>query len=81
VASSVGGLRTLVDHGRTGFLVNGRDPAVYATYMDQIFSHPMLAAELAMNAFERALEYRWATTAQHLRELYAQLAVREPVHC
>ena len=27
VAAAVGGLRTLVDHGRTGFLVEGRDPA------------------------------------------------------
>ena len=26
VAAAVGGLRTLVDHGRTGFLVEGRDP-------------------------------------------------------
>ena len=31
VAAAVGGLRTLVDHGRTGFLVEGRDPAVFAS--------------------------------------------------
>ena len=81
VASSVGGLRTLVDHGKTGFLVAGRDPAVFATYMDQIFAKPMLAAELAMASFERARTYRWSTTAQHLRTLYSQLGVREPVNC
>ncbi len=81
VASSVGGLRTLVDHGKTGFLVAGRDPSVFATYMDQIFSHPMLAAELAMDSFERAQNYRWSTTALHLRDLYSQLAVRVPVNC
>lgn len=81
VASSVGGLRTLVDHGKTGFLVAGRDPAVFATYMDQIFAKPMLAAELAMASFERAQNYRWSTTALHLRELYSQLIVREPVSC
>ena len=81
VASSVGGLRTLVDHGKTGFLVAGRDPSVFATYMDQIFSHPMLAAELAMASFERARNYRWSTTALHLRDLYSQLAVRESVNC
>ena len=81
VASSVGGLRSLVDHGETGFLVTGRDPAVFATYMDQIFNHPMLAAELAMNSFERASRYRWSTTALHLRDLYAQLAARQPVTC
>jgi len=81
VASSVGGLRTLVDHGKTGFLVSGRDPAIFATYMDQIFAKPMLAAELAMASFERAQKYRWSITAQHLRQLYSQLLVREPVTC
>lgn len=81
VASSVGGLRTLVDHGKTGFLVAGREPAVFATYLDLIFSHPMLAAELAFNSFERAQNYRWSTTAEHLRDLYAALRVRVPVEC
>ena len=81
VASSVGGLRTLVSHGETGFLVNGRDPAVFATYMDQIFAKPLLAAELAMTSFVRAQDYRWSTTAQHLRTLYSRLAARQPVNC
>ena len=30
IASAVGGLTTLVDHGRTGFLVEGPDPAAFA---------------------------------------------------
>jgi len=81
VASSVGGLRTLVGHGETGFLVAGRDPSVFATYMDQIFAKPMLAAELAMASFERAQNYRWSTTALHLRDLYSQLSARQPVKC
>ena len=40
VAAAVGGLRTLVDHGRTGFLVEGRDPAVFAAYTEQILTNP-----------------------------------------
>ena len=32
VAAAVGGLRTLVEHGRTGFLVEGRKPALFADY-------------------------------------------------
>ena len=81
VASSVGGLRTLVDHGTTGFLVSGRNPAVFATYLDQILSHPLLATELAFNAFERAQRYRWSTTAGELRALYSSLRTRVPVTC
>ena len=41
VAAAVGGLRTLVDHGRTGFLVEGRDPAVFAAYAEQVLDSPV----------------------------------------
>ena len=81
VASSVGGLRTLVRHGDTGFLVSGRDPAIFATYLDQIFSKEMLATELAFNSFERARQYRWSSTAAELRELYDRLRARVLVEC
>ncbi len=81
VASSVGGLRTLVDHGKTGFLVAGRDPSVFATYLDQIFAHPMLAAELAFNSHQHAKQYRWSSTAADLRQLYDQLSARRLVEC
>ena len=47
VAAAVGGLRTLVEHGRTGFLVEGRDPAVFAAYAEQVLDSPALAAELS----------------------------------
>ncbi len=36
VASAVGGLRTLVDHGHSGFLVEGRDPEVFAAYAEEL---------------------------------------------
>ena len=37
VAAAVGGLRTLVEHGRTGFLVESRDPGDFAAATE---SHP-----------------------------------------
>ena len=40
VASGVGGLLTLVDHGASGFLVPDRDPAVYAQYIAEILDDP-----------------------------------------
>ncbi len=40
VASGVGGLLTLVDHGETGFLVHDRDPRQYAEYISEILDHP-----------------------------------------
>lgn len=77
IAASVGGLRTLVHHGKTGFLVEGRDPSVYATYLDQIFQSPTLGCELAFGAVDHSKKYRWRETAQSLRELYHK-AVENP---
>lgn len=81
VAASVGGLQTLVKHGETGFLVNGRNPAVYATYLDELFSHPLLMQDLAANALEHSRSYRWSYTAAALRELYVQLGAGRLVDC
>jgi D-inositol-3-phosphate glycosyltransferase len=81
VAAAVGGLRSLVDHGHTGFLVEGRDPAAYAAYVSEILDNPRLAAEMSRNAAADALGYRWSMTAARLRRLYADLAARQLVEC
>jgi D-inositol-3-phosphate glycosyltransferase len=81
VAAAVGGLRSIVEHGRTGFLVDGHDPAWFAAYVDEILASPALAGELGRAAAERARSYTWSTTAARLRRLYADLATRAPVAC
>jgi D-inositol-3-phosphate glycosyltransferase len=81
VAAAVGGLRTLVDHGRTGFLVDGRDPAVFAAYAAQILDSPALAEELSTRATARAQQYTWSTAAGRLRRVYGDLTARALVDC
>ena len=81
VAAAVGGLRTIVAHGGTGFLVDGRDPAVYAGYVEQILDSPVLAAELSAAAAHRATGYTWSTTAGRLRRLHSDLMARSLVQC
>ena len=48
--AAVGGLRSLVDDGDTGFLVEGRDPADYAAPVATLLDDPELAAEMGANA-------------------------------
>jgi len=81
VAAAVGGLRTLVDHGRTGFLVDERDPAWYAASIDELLDSPARAAAMADAAAELARGYTWSTTAARLRRLYADLTARSLVRC
>jgi D-inositol-3-phosphate glycosyltransferase len=81
VAAAVGGLRSIVEHGRTGFLVDGGEPAFFAAYVDELLAHASMADELGRAAAERARSFTWSTTAARLRRLYADLATRAPVRC
>jgi D-inositol-3-phosphate glycosyltransferase len=81
VAAAVGGLRTLVRHGDTGYLVDSRDPATFAAHVDAILADRALAARLSLASVDAASAYRWSTTAARLRRLYADLTARAPVSC
>jgi len=81
VAASVGGLRSLVDDGTTGFLVEGRDPAAYAAPVATLLDDPELAAEIGATASARSRRYSWSTTAARLRRLYGDLVARGLVRC
>jgi D-inositol-3-phosphate glycosyltransferase len=81
VAADVGGLATLVDHGRTGFLVDERDPVAYAGFIERILSDSTLASDMAVAAAARAGGYRWSTTAGRLRRVYADITARSLVEC
>jgi D-inositol-3-phosphate glycosyltransferase len=81
VAAAVGGLRTLVEHGRTGFLVEGRDPAAFADHVGDLLADPVLASDLSAAAAARARGYTWAVAAARLRRVYADLTARQLVDC
>ena len=81
VAAAVGGLRTLVEHGETGFLIDSRDPAVYAKHIETVLASPSYAHTLSRNAAALASGYTWSITAARLRRLYGDLKNRELVTC
>jgi D-inositol-3-phosphate glycosyltransferase len=81
VAAAVGGLLTLVDHGHTGFLVQGRDPGVYAAYTSELLDNDRLAWSMSSSAAARARRYTWSTSAARLRRVYADLTVGSLVAC
>jgi D-inositol-3-phosphate glycosyltransferase len=81
VASAVGGLLTLVDHGDTGFLVPDRDPDVFAQHVASLLADPVRAAAMGARGASRARRYTWGFAAARLRRLYGDLAVRDLVAC
>lgn len=81
VAAAVGGLRTLVEHGRTGLLVEDRSPESFAAAVTRIVDHPTYGAALGAEAARRARRFTWSTAAARLRRIYVDLATRAPLDC
>ena len=82
VAAAVGGLRTLVRHGETGYLIEGRDPTDYASAIDSILSSPEHASALGAAAAAVASRYPWSGLASRLQRIYADLiAESSPIEC
>jgi D-inositol-3-phosphate glycosyltransferase len=81
VAAAVGGLTTLVDHGRTGYLVEDPTPGAFARAAGRILAEPLVAEQLGTAAVVRARRYTWAHSAALLRATYEELAVGNLVEC
>jgi D-inositol-3-phosphate glycosyltransferase len=82
VAAAVGGLTTLVDHGRTGFLVDDDEPpSAFAEAARRVLEDSLLAEQMSTAAVVRARRYTWARSAAVLRATYEELAVGNLVEC
>jgi D-inositol-3-phosphate glycosyltransferase len=81
VAAAVGGLRSLVVDGVTGFLVEGRDAASFARPIAQLFADDARRAAFGAAAEVQSRRFAWSATAGRLRRLYGDLLAREPVQC
>jgi D-inositol-3-phosphate glycosyltransferase len=81
VAASVGGLRSIVVDGETGFLVEGRDPLEWATAVALLLDDRDLAASMGARASARSGRWSWCMTAARLRRLCTDLVERTPVTC
>jgi D-inositol-3-phosphate glycosyltransferase len=81
VVSAVGGLKNLVEHGRTGILIEGWNPTEFSEMTDHLLSNPIKSTEIAMNAVEKAKNYTWGKTAEKLLEIYQTVLSNSLVEC
>ncbi|MDQ6838764.1 MAG: glycosyltransferase [Actinomycetota bacterium] len=81
VAAAVGGLTTLVDHGRTGLLVEGHSPDGFAQAISRTLADPAVAANAGRAAALRARAYSWSAAAARLAARCESLTERELVVC
>jgi D-inositol-3-phosphate glycosyltransferase len=81
VAAAVGGLTTLVDDGRTGYLVDDPTPAAFADAVGWVLGDPLQSERLATAAVVRARRYTWTEAAALLRTTYEELTAERLVDC
>lgn len=70
VGSAIGGLRTIVRHGRTGFLVEPGGSEAFAERAWRILSDPPLADAMGRLAECSSREFSWERCASELYDLY-----------
>lgn len=70
VASRVGGLPSVVQHGRTGYLMSRRCPEAFADSLEMILCSRGLQTSMRRLARKRAEGLGWKTVAEETRRLY-----------
>jgi D-inositol-3-phosphate glycosyltransferase len=73
IGTAVGGLSHIVDHGRSGWLLETRDPVVFAARLKELLTAPLLSAAFSRRAIARASRFSWDAAADQLLELYVCL--------
>lgn len=74
VASRVGGLSTIIQHGRTGYLKSWRCPEAFANSLEMIISSKSLQDCMGLAARQRAEGMGWDQVAAGMAWIYESLA-------
>ncbi len=70
LAADVGGLRTAVSDGRSGVLVQGHDPQVWADELATLLGDPARLVRLGRGAVSHASHFSWEATTERLLDVY-----------
>jgi glycosyltransferase involved in cell wall biosynthesis len=72
VGSEVGGIKSTVIDGVTGFLIPSRDPRALAERLAQLYADPLLARRMGEEGLRRAYRhYTWRSVASQTAAVYA----------
>ncbi len=80
IGADVGGIRSTVVDGHTGFLVPPKAPAALAARLAQLAANPALARKLGEAGRRRAqAHFTWAGVARQMEAVYARVCAGAPV--
>lgn len=79
IGSEVGGIKSTILDGRTGYLVPPRSPRAVAEKLQLLYREPKLKTELGARARHHVeSHYTWQTVARTVAKLYRSLTVAAP---
>ena len=70
VVSRVGGLKTFVENGKTGYLIPWRCPEPFAYKLETLLENPELRREMGRAARNKALRMSWRAMARRVLKCY-----------
>lgn len=73
IVSRVGGLKTFIDGGETGYLIPWRCPESFAQRLEMLLANPNLKRTMGKAARAKALQMGWEQSADRMLEFYASL--------
>ncbi len=77
VGAAVGGIRSTVVDGTTGYLVPPRDPGTLADRLAELYRHPRRARRLGLAGLRRVHEsYTWRNVAERMCSVYTKVGWR-----
>ena len=79
VATAAGGIPDLVVDGQTGFLVPLREPHALGACIDRVLTDSALRERFSLAGRERGRAHSPTRIAERLREVYAQVLVRQGI--
>lgn len=81
VASKVGGLANLVEHQRTGILIEGNEASDFAAGVMSILQDGALSVDMAFEAVSKAATYSWSGAATKLERVYVNSLSQSFMEC
>jgi D-inositol-3-phosphate glycosyltransferase len=78
VGAAVGGIKSTVVDGETGFLVPPRDPAAVAERLATLLRDPDLRRRMSKMALARSTEFTWERVTSRLEDVYREAIAAPP---
>jgi D-inositol-3-phosphate glycosyltransferase len=78
LGSAVGGIKSTVVDGRTGYLVPPRDPEAVAERLAEMLGNPLLLKRMSECALARAAEFTWERVTDRIEAVYQEAVPTAP---